>query len=67
MKFQMYEMVRLKKAMSGLPAGAKGTIVMAYDYPREGYEVEFPELQAATAVLTLYPDDLDEIHPSTNI
>lgn len=59
MKFNMYDVVRLKEAKGGLPAGARGTVVMAYQYPREGYDVEFPELRETVPVLTLYPDDLE--------
>jgi len=61
MKFQMHEMVGLKKATDGPMAGAKGIIVMPYEYPQKGYDVEFPELQAAMPMLTLGPDDLDAV------
>lgn len=54
--FNMYDVVKLKhpRANDGLDAGAVGTIVMAYDFPRPGYEVEF-----TTALLTLYDKDLE--------
>lgn len=42
MKFQIYDVVQLKCAKGGLVAGTQGTIVMAYEYPKEGYDVEFP-------------------------
>ena len=61
MKFQMYEVVRLKRATEGLHEGAEGTIVTAYDSPREGYTVEFPELKAEMPILTLGPEDLESV------
>ena len=45
MKFQMYDVVRLKHARESLKSGAVGTIVMAYESPREGYDVEFRTLK----------------------
>jgi hypothetical protein len=59
MKFQMYDLVRLKHPQRGLASGAKGTVVMAYEYPREGYDVEFPDLRQEVPVLTVYPEDLE--------
>ena len=44
--------------MGGLPAGALGTIVMAYPGVRPGYEVEFCDDNGITlALLTLYDKD----------
>jgi hypothetical protein len=57
----MYEIVRLKKETEGLLEGTEGTIVMAYEYPREGYTVEFPELQTEMPILDLGPDDLEAV------
>ena len=54
MQFRMYDVVRLTRVTRGLAAGAEGTIVMAYEFPREGYEVEFDD-----RLLTLYPEDLE--------
>ena len=34
-----YQIVRLKRPTGGLAAGAVGTVVMAYRYPKPGYEV----------------------------
>ena len=60
--FSEYEVVRLKSDKEGLKAGAEGTIVMAYEYPRIGYQVEFMNESGHTlAVLTLYDDDLEPL------
>lgn len=64
MKFQMYDVVRLIRARAGLPAGAQGTIVMMYEGPKEGYDVEFPDLNEEVPVLTLYPEDMEPAPPS---
>jgi len=45
--FSEYEVVRLKRSQSGLAAGAVGTILMVYQYPRIGYEIEFVDKSGA--------------------
>ena len=60
----MFDVVRLGRALHGLAAGAEGTIVMAYQYPREGYEVEFSDLKAPMPTLTLHPEDLELLVPA---
>lgn len=59
MRFQMYDVVRLKSEKNGLPRGTEGTVVMAYEHPTEGYSVEFPDLDLQVPILTLYPEDLE--------
>jgi hypothetical protein len=59
MKFHLYDVVRLTHYKHGLAVGAEGTIVMAYEFPREGYEVEFSDLSVEQQVVTLYPEDLE--------
>jgi hypothetical protein len=58
--FSELQVVRLKKSQSGLDAGARGVIHMAYESPRVGYLVEFVDASGRTlALLTLYEDDLE--------
>ncbi len=57
----MYDIVQLKCEKAGLAAGTKGAIVMTYEYPKEGYDVEFPDLKELVPVLTLYPEDLEPV------
>jgi hypothetical protein len=58
--FSEFEVVRLKRDQSGLKAGAKGTILMVYEFPRVGYDVEFLDESGHTlALLTLYDEDLE--------
>lgn len=56
--------VKLKQpsAADGLPAGAEGTVVMCFEEPSEGYEVEFLDEEGYTkAVLTLEPNDFEPV------
>jgi Domain of unknown function (DUF4926) len=64
MKFQMYDVVQLKCAKAGLATGTRGTIVMTYEHPEEGYEVEFPDLKGEVPTLTLYPEDMEPVAPN---
>ena len=58
--FAEYDLVRLRRPKASLPVGAIGTIVMFYEWPRRGYEVEFTDSFGVTlALLTLYDDDLE--------
>lgn len=59
MKFRLYDVVRLAGPREGIAKGAEGTIVMTYEFPREGYDVEFAELDQHDPVVTLYPEELD--------
>jgi hypothetical protein len=60
--FSEYQMVKLKRPLSGLQAGAIGTIVMVYDFVPPGYEVEFTDGGIVTlALLTLHDDDLEPV------
>ena len=60
--FSEYEVVKLKRHLSGLKAGAIGTIVMAYDSVPPGYEVEFTDADGVTLMLlTLHDDDLEPV------
>jgi hypothetical protein len=67
MKFQMYDVVQLKCAKGGLAAGTQGTIVMTYEYPKEGYDMEFPDLKEVVPVLTLYPEDMEPVAPNSDV
>lgn len=58
------DIVRLKKPFEGdgLSAGAKGTVVMCFGEPSEGYEVEFLDEEGYTeAVLTLESGDFEPV------
>jgi hypothetical protein len=60
--FSEFEVVSLKKDQLGLKAGARGTILMVYESPRVGYEVEFLDAAGRTlALVTLYDDDLEPV------
>ncbi|MBI1353682.1 MAG: DUF4926 domain-containing protein [Acidobacteria bacterium] len=58
MKYHFYDVVRLKCPKDGLVPGVEGTIVMAYEFPREGYDVEFSDLSPECSVVTLFPEEL---------
>lgn len=64
--FREYEVIRLKrdKSMSGLPAGATGTILLIYLQPPlpPAYEVEFTDGKGNTvALLALQEDEIEEV------
>jgi hypothetical protein len=60
--FSELQVVRLKKSQSGLDAGARGVILMACEWPRVAYEVEFLDESGRTlALLALYEDDLEPL------
>lgn len=58
------DVVRLTKSFigEGLPTHAEGTVVMCFNEPSEGYEVEFLDEDGYTkAVLTLEPGEFEVI------
>jgi hypothetical protein len=58
--FTEYEVVRLKRSKSGLPAGTRGTVVMVHEALPPAYEVEFVDRTGRTlALLTLTDADLE--------
>lgn len=58
--FSEFQVVRLKRPMSGLDAGAVGAVVMVYEADPPGYDVEFTDPQGVTlALLTLRDEDLE--------
>jgi hypothetical protein len=60
--FSEYEVVKLKRPLVGLNAGAIGAIVMAYNFVPPGYEVEFTDADGVTlALLTLHDEDLEPV------
>ena len=60
--FSEFEVVKLKRPLSGLEAGAGGTILMVYDSVPPGYTVEFADQDGVTlALLTLRDDDLEPL------
>ncbi len=60
--FSEYDVVKLKRPLSGLEAGAVGAILMVYDSVPPGYEVEFTDQDGVTlALLTLRDDDLEPV------
>jgi hypothetical protein len=62
--FNEFEVVRLKRDQPGIKAGANGTVLMVYESPRVGYEVEFLDESGHTlALLSLYDDDLEAVIP----
>lgn len=56
-----YDVVRAKKDLSeAVLKGCKGAVVMLYEEPTLGYEVEFiNDFGEALDVLTVYPDDIE--------
>lgn len=56
-----YEVVRAKKDLShAVQKGCIGAVVMIYQEPTLGYEVEFVDTEGNTLdVLTVYPDDIE--------
>lgn len=58
-----YDVVRAKKDLSGaVLKGCKGAVVMIYQDPTLGYEVEFVDDEGDTLdVLTVYPDDIESL------
>jgi len=65
--FSEYQVVRLKRTMHAVPAGAIGAIVMAYDSVPPGYEVEFTDRDGRTiALLTLQEEDLEDVGPDAS-
>jgi len=56
-----YDVVKAKKDLSGnVPKGSRGAVVMIYQEPTLGYEVEFVDNEGDTLdVLTVYPDDIE--------
>lgn len=56
------DIVKLNKPLESddLPASTEGTVVMCFNDPSEGYEVEFLDDEGYTkAVLTLEPGDFE--------
>jgi len=58
-----YDVVRAKKNLSDtVPKGCNGAVVMVYQEPTLGYEVEFVDNEGNTLdVLTVYPDDIESL------
>lgn len=56
-----YSIVRAKKDLSNMVRiGCKGAVVMVYQVPVLGYEVEFMDKDGETLeILTVYPDDIE--------
>ena len=59
--FKEYDVVKAKKNLSTtVPQGCLGAIVLVYQEPMIGYEVEFVDREGDTLdVLTVYPDDIE--------
>ncbi|BCV18073.1 DUF4926 domain-containing protein [Leptogranulimonas caecicola] len=56
------DIIKLRRAFEDdvLPVGAEGAIIMRFDEPSEGYEVEFFDEEGhIKAILTLEPSDFD--------
>ncbi|XKM14507.1 DUF4926 domain-containing protein [Orbaceae bacterium ac157xtp] len=60
---QENEVVFAKKDLSEIVLkGSKGAVVMIYQKPRLGYEVEFINNHCETIeVMTVYPEDIEKI------
>lgn len=56
-----YDVVKAKKDLSdAVLKGCRGAVVMVYQEPTLGYEVEFVDNAGDTLdVLTVYPDDIE--------
>lgn len=56
-----YDVVKAKKDLSDIVLkGCRGAVVMIYQQPTLGYEVEFVDNEGDTLdVLTVYPDDIE--------
>jgi hypothetical protein len=68
MKYKMYEVVRLRHARPDLRLTTDdlGAVVMAYEGPPNGYEVEFSDRDGySIAVLTLMEDEISQVPAST--
>jgi hypothetical protein len=63
MKLNEYDVVRATKMLSDVPAGSEGTIVMVYEHPSLGYEVEFMDGGETLDVLTVEPEDIELVIP----
>ena len=59
-KLNEYDVVRATRTLSDeVPVGSEGTIVMVYEHPSPGYEVEFIDGGETLDVLTVKPDGKD--------
>jgi Domain of unknown function (DUF4926) len=80
LKPEEYDVDQLRRPLPehGLPAGARGTIVIDYakfDYAKYGgknlrpaYEVEFADAHGVTqALVTIYEDDLEVVPPAASV
>lgn len=56
-----YDVVKAKKNLSApVSQGCPGAVVLVYQEPTIGYEVEFVDREGDTLdVLTVYPDDIE--------
>jgi hypothetical protein len=64
MTLREYDLVRLRHPLPqhGLPEGAVGTILMAFEKPRRAYEVEFCAENGVTlALVTLDECDIEKV------
>ena len=60
--FNEYDVVKLKRELPGnpIPLGAKGTVLMVFGAPTEGYEVEFMDRAGnSLGVFTVHPNDIE--------
>ncbi|HYE71579.1 MAG TPA: DUF4926 domain-containing protein [Aquabacterium sp.] len=55
MSFELHDVVKTRNAIpaEGIPAGARGTIVVVASQPREAYIVEFCDEQGQTLAMTV--------------
>ncbi|WP_113628154.1 DUF4926 domain-containing protein [Pectobacterium peruviense] len=58
-----YDVIKAKKDLSDtILKGCKGAVVIVYQEPVLGYEVEFIDSEGNTLdVLTVYPDDIEPL------
>ncbi|MCT4713477.1 DUF4926 domain-containing protein [Enterobacteriaceae bacterium H18W14] len=58
-----YDVVKAKKDLTDtVLKGCRGAVVMIYQEPTLGYEVEFVDNEGDTLdVLTVYPDDVEPL------
>ncbi|TGL36886.1 DUF4926 domain-containing protein [Leptospira koniambonensis] len=59
--FKEHEIVRLKRSIDSIPAGAIGTIVFVYHDPRVAYEIEFLDNDGNTlAILAVEEENIEK-------
>ncbi|EIE01341.1 DUF4926 domain-containing protein [Leptospira licerasiae] len=60
--YKEHEIVKLKRNIDSIPAGAVGTIVFVYHDPRVAYEIEFLDNNGNTlGILTVEEENIEKV------